>query len=122
MFELTGYMEDEKFAMLRCECDRINGIEFVPYSDLEVHTEKYCVLKDGVELVCSNCGRKQTEKYIPLEAQTFSHVNLPTCPTCGSHNVAKISTGKKLVGFAAVGVFSSNFNKTMECKNCHYKW
>lgn len=48
--------------------------------------------------------------------------NKPKCPTCGSINIQKISTGKKAIGFVAVGVFSSNFGKTMECKNCGYKW
>ena len=124
MFELIGYSEyseDKKFAHLRCECDRTSTI-FVPFSDLESRSKNYCVLKDGVELICPNCGRKHTDKYIPLEPQTFSHINLPTCPTCGSTKVEKISTGKKLVGFAAVGVFSSNFGKTMRCKQCGYKW
>ena len=48
--------------------------------------------------------------------------NTPKCPTCGSTNVEKISIGKKSIGFIAVGVFSSNFGKTMHCKNCGYKW
>lgn len=48
--------------------------------------------------------------------------NIPKCPTCGSTNVNKISTTKKATGFLAVGVFSSNLGKTMECKNCGYKW
>ena len=48
--------------------------------------------------------------------------NKPKCPTCGSTNVEKISTTKKAIGFVAVGVFSSNFGKTMHCKNCGYKW
>ncbi|MBQ8825121.1 MAG: hypothetical protein IJZ64_07855 [Ruminococcus sp.] len=48
--------------------------------------------------------------------------NTPKCPTCNSTNVAKISTAKKAFGFAAVGIFSSNFGKTMECKNCGYKF
>lgn len=121
VFELIGYMEDEKFAKLRCECDR-TLIAFVPYSDLEVHSEKYCVLKDDVELICSECGRKQAEKYIPLEQQTFSHINIPTCPTCGSTKVSKITTASKAIGFATVGVFSSNFGKTYKCDNCSYKW
>ena len=46
----------------------------------------------------------------------------PKCPTCGSTNVEKISAGKKAIGFVAVGIFSSNFGKTMHCKNCGYKW
>ena len=48
--------------------------------------------------------------------------NVPKCPTCGSTNVNKISSVKKATGFFAVGIFSSNFGKTMECKNCGYKW
>lgn len=48
--------------------------------------------------------------------------NVPKCPTCGSTNVNKISTTKKAAGFLTIGVFSSNFGKTMECKNCGYKW
>lgn len=48
--------------------------------------------------------------------------NIPKCPTCGSTNVEKISTAKKAFGFAMVGLFSSNLGKTMECKNCGYKW
>ena len=48
--------------------------------------------------------------------------NTPKCPTCGSTNVEKISIGKKAIGFIAVSVFSSNFGKTMHCKNCGYKW
>lgn len=47
---------------------------------------------------------------------------VPKCPTCGSTNVNKISGAKKAAGFLTVGVFSSNLGKTMECKNCGYKW
>ena len=48
--------------------------------------------------------------------------NTPKCPTCGSTNIEKISTAKKAIGFVAVGIFSSNFGKTMHCKQCGYKW
>ena len=71
MFKLTGYMDDEKTAMLRCECGKVKTIT---YSNLSIHYSKYCMLKDGVELTCPYCGRKQTEKYIPLESQC---VNVP---------------------------------------------
>ena len=48
--------------------------------------------------------------------------NIPKCPTCGSANVERISTGKKVVGAAAFGVLSSDVRNTMHCKNCGYKW
>lgn len=61
-------------------------------------------------------------KAIPPQSKPQPEQNIPKCPTCGSTNVSKISTTKKAFGFAAVGVFSSNFGKTMECKNCGYKF
>ena len=53
---------------------------------------------------------------------SYTPKNTPKCPTCGSTNIEKISTTKKAVGFVAVGIFSSNFGKTMNCKPCGYKW
>ncbi|OKZ77458.1 MAG: hypothetical protein BHV87_01380 [Clostridiales bacterium 36_14] len=48
--------------------------------------------------------------------------NKPRCPTCGSTNIEKISLGKKAVGGALFGIFSSNVRKSMHCKSCGYKW
>lgn len=48
--------------------------------------------------------------------------NKPKCPTCGSTNIKPISTTKKATGFFLAGIFSSSFGKTMECKNCGYKF
>lgn len=47
---------------------------------------------------------------------------IPQCPTCGSTNVVKISLGKKAVGGALVGLYSSDIRNTMHCKNCGAKW
>ena len=65
--------------------------------------------------------RKAQQKMIEKE-QIEKQQNTPKCPTCGSTNIEKISAGKKAIGFVAVGVFSSNFGKTMYCKQCGYKW
>ena len=48
--------------------------------------------------------------------------NKPKCPACGSTNIEKISLGKKAVGGALFGLFSSDVRKTMHCKNCGYKF
>lgn len=63
-----------------------------------------------------------TSNRLRMEKQQAQRANVPKCPTCGSTNVEKISTAKKAFGFAMVGLFSSNLGKTMECKNCGYKW
>ncbi len=59
---------------------------------------------------------KQQENSKPKED------NKPKCPTCGSTNIEKISLGKKAVGGALFGIFSSNVRKSMYCKSCGYKW
>lgn len=46
----------------------------------------------------------------------------PHCPTCNSTNVKTISTTKRMTGLFFAGLASSNLGKTMECKNCGYKW
>lgn len=48
--------------------------------------------------------------------------NKPTCPTCKSTKIEKISTSKKIFGGAMFGLFSSDVRNTMCCKNCGYKW
>ena len=65
--------------------------------------------------------RRAQQKRIEKE-RIEKQQNTPKCPTCGSTNIEKISTTKKAVGFVAVGIFSSNFGKTMHCKQCGYKW
>ena len=117
MFYLVADFDGDS-AMFHCEC--VN-IEFIDYADMEYHDDEHCILKDDYKLVCEKCNIEHTDRDIYLEDQTI-RINVPQCPTCGSYDVKKISTGKKLVSYAAVGVFSSDFAKTYCCKNCSYKW
>lgn len=48
--------------------------------------------------------------------------NIPKCPTCGSTNIKKISGGKRWLSVGTVGLASSSIGKSMECKNCGYKF
>ena len=48
--------------------------------------------------------------------------NQPHCPTCNSTNIEKITIGKKALGGAMFGLFSSDVRNTMHCKNCGAKW
>ena len=83
--------------------------------------------KCNQQLIKLSTENKQLDKQvndIKKEIQEYqeNQSNIPKCPTCGSTNVEKISTTSKTIGFVAVGVFSSNFGKTMHCKQCGYKW
>lgn len=48
--------------------------------------------------------------------------NIPTCPTCHSTNVVKISNLKRAAHGIAWGFLSKTAFSQFECKNCGYKW
>lgn len=50
------------------------------------------------------------------------HRNYTKCPTCGSSNVKRISTSKRMVSVATLGIASNSMGKTYECLNCKMKW
>ncbi len=60
-------------------------------------------------------------KYEQAQSQP-EPLHLPTCPTCGSTNIQKISGTKRWLSTGLFGLASSDVGKTMKCKNCGYKW
>lgn len=48
--------------------------------------------------------------------------NVPKCPTCGSTNIKKISAGSRWLSTGLFGISSGKMGKSMECRNCGYKW
>ena len=48
--------------------------------------------------------------------------NTPKCPTCGSTNIHKISTGERMVSVGMLGLFSKKINKSFKCNKCGYTW
>jgi predicted RNA-binding Zn-ribbon protein involved in translation (DUF1610 family) len=47
----------------------------------------------------------------------------PKCPTCGSEDLERISTGSKVGRAVMLGLFSlGHLSKTFICRNCGYKW
>lgn len=58
-----------------------------------------------------------------LSAWEIQQANcVPTCPTCGSTNIQRISGTKRWLSTGLFGLASSDVGKTMKCKNCGYKW
>lgn len=47
---------------------------------------------------------------------------VPHCPTCGSANIKKLSTTKRITHGAMFGLFSKTARSQWECKNCGNKW
>lgn len=73
---------------------------------------------------CDHCGKLfvQFEKAAGATDNRNVVRTQPKCPTCGSTNIRRISTTKKLVGVATLGIASNSLGKTMECRKCGYKW
>lgn len=86
-----------------------NGVEFY----LKCHS-----CNTGVVIIPNEAKLEAFEKQRELENQ----LGKPHCPTCNSTNVKTISTTKRMTGLFFAGLASSNLGKTMECKNCGYKW
>jgi len=91
----------------------------------------YCIVKESEKIICSSCsnigmGTIKYKQNYNLEASITnkgnSNLNIPKCITCGSTNVQKISSGKKVLGGIAFGLFSSDVRNTMCCNNCGCKW
>lgn len=47
---------------------------------------------------------------------------VPTCPTCHSPDIEKISGTSKVVDAVVWGIWSKKAGKTFKCRNCGYEW
>lgn len=81
--------------------------------------------KDYFNVCIANSNNDSNEEYFDrIKKHTINNKqeNIPKCPTCGSTNIQKISTTRRLVTTSLFGLASSDIGKTMLCKNCGYKW
>ena len=81
-----------------------------------VKKRKYSESPEGVE----EQNRITDRWYAKQNAQKFS--TGPKCPTCGSTNIRKISTGERMVSVGMLGLFSKKINKSFKCNSCGYTW
>lgn len=80
------------------------------------------IITDNIKETCSVCGYVFNEDYVKKHKDLLPEKVLPTCPTCGSTNIEKISAAKKVGGSLLFGIFSSDIRNSMHCKDCGYKW
>lgn len=85
--------------------------------DIQVDEEAVSSIDIFSKIQSNENGRKEK-----LERAEAIENSKPKCPTCGSTNIKKISGTKRWVTTGLFGLASSNVGKTMECKNCGYKW
>ena len=133
------------------ECDKCKSTDFIPEKECEEIIKKINnsnmiskkkLLKDPIyKMVYDFIINKPKDYFNPCVSNSnngsseefFDRINLhtinkaeklsiPHCPTCGSTNIKSISGTKRWLTAGLFGLASSNINKSMECKNCGYKW
>ena len=85
-------------------------------SKAAVEKREYSESPEGIE----EQNRITDQWYAKQNAQKFS--TGPKCPTCGSTNIRKISTGERMVSVGILGLFSKKINKSFKCNSCGYTW
>lgn len=80
------------------------------------------IITDNIKEVCSVCGYVFNEDYVKKHKDLLPEKVLPTCPTCGSTNIRKISTTSKAVSAGLFGIFSPKIRKQFHCNSCKYEW
>ena len=110
--------ETQLYQYMRTK-NQINGIRHIKQitgCDDQICKEIYIDLYE----LFSEKRREEINSFQPTVHKSTQ--NLPTCPTCGSTNVQKISGTKRWLSTGLFGLASSDVGKTMKCKNCGYKW
>lgn len=78
--------------------------------------------KDKIEYQLKMAQFKVQEAQILQARREEEERNVPKCPTCGSKNIKSISASSRWLSVGLFGFGSNKVGKTMECKNCGYKW
>lgn len=81
--------------------------------------------KDNFNYLIPNKTTETKQEYFDrINKHTINNKKIytPKCPTCGSLNVRKIGTLSRMASVGFFGLGSSKLGKTMECKDCGYKW
>lgn len=92
------------------------------YNNSDVYYCKRCNAR-LVDYTDETAKQIKSDEIGALGKQSKSNsVHLPTCPTCQSTDVQKISLLSKALGIGALGFFSTTARSQFKCNNCGYKW
>ena len=113
------YHHDEILETSNFTFEEYNAIEAISTDISFVQSMESLKEKDPIEFQLKLAQFKATT--VQQESATQQQ-NVPKCPTCGSTNIKKISAGSRWLSTGLFGISSSKMGKSMECRNCGYKW
>ncbi len=93
---------------------------------LDENSESYKLnietLFNGGEGHAHDAIEQRVQERIQAKKANEGNVYIPKCPTCGSINLRRISSSKRITSAVMWGVFSNEFGKSFVCNDCGYKW
>ena len=117
-YECKYLIASEFFILINLSDDKdfIHTMDSLKNKNKDKFDQKFKIYKEQFD--------NKNVKYIDIKTdiKETKTTNIPKCPTCGSTNIKKISGTKRFVSTGIFGLASSNIGKTMQCKNCGYKW
>ena len=127
--KMTGYIYGEACVSCRQkEIDQKLRESFVT-NNSKFNSEKYNEnIQDEKEkelnrmIETGKTIEQERAEYDQRQQEIALNRNKLHCPTCGSTNIRKIPTSKRVTGGILFGLFSGNIGKTFECLDCKYKW
>lgn len=127
--KMTGYIYGEACVSCRQkEIDQKLRESFVT-NNSKFNSEKYNEnIQDEKEkelnrmIETGKTTEQERAEYDQRQQEIALNRNKLHCPTCGSTNIRKIPTSKRVTGGILFGLFSGNIGKTFECLDCKYKW
>ncbi len=117
-----------------------NGVNVIEIDTTCLHSIHWDSTEDPINLIkapldFTACATKQ-----PSAVKLYTHTDnvkienpfvedteenqsfIPRCPTCGSTNLRKITTGQKALSVWAFGLLSQKVKRQFKCNNCGYEW
>ena len=110
--DYPSILESDEMFREKYFYDKLDGSS----NSVAVDKREYSESPEGVE----EQNRITDQWYAKQNAQKFS--TGPKCPTCGSSNIRKISTGERMVSVGMLGLFSKKISKSFKCNSCGYTW
>ena len=123
-FELNKCFEYAEEEIIKSKNSRYD-FKMMDYTLEDMNLAKEYRLNEEKKQEDRKAARELSNQFLSEMSRVQSSFNSNSslkCPTCGSTSVEKISTLNRAFSVGLFGLSSSKVGKTMQCKNCGYKW
>lgn len=113
--ELISYLEETKEVVFKCDiCSNITSLEVENSSAFKSLNAYLCILNDGEEVVCEQCGNVHNSDKPLVRSNEPDQIR---CPKCRSTQIQLMKRGWKIT----TGFIGSSKNERV-CLSCKHKF